>query len=141
MRRRRGFSLMEALMAATVLGVTVLAVISAVSAAQSVSWDGQKRILASIAADDLMIELITLPYEDVKSEDGRLEAVGEMESLDGAPYPDSFWAIGRSVTVEETVINEPGMDVAIKGLEVTITSFDEGADLATVEMFIPEPAE
>ena len=136
---RRGFTLLESMFAATVLGIIVLAVFAAVTSSQRISFEGQKRLLAAMAADDLMIELSTLPYHELRLRDGLSQAPGAMQTLDGAPYTDAFWAVGRRAAVTETTI-DAGMDVRVRGLRVVVTVEDDSAELATVEMFVPEPA-
>lgn len=138
-RSARAFTLLESLFAATVLGVVVIAVISAISTSQKISFEGQKRLLAAMAADDLMIELATLPYDSLKTKNGLEQEVGKIATLDGEPYPDSFWSIGRTVTVTEKLINQQDLQVKIKGLEVVVTAVDDHADLVRLEMFVPEP--
>ena len=140
-RQCRGFTLLESLFAATVLGVVVIAVISAISTAQKISFEGQKRLLAAMAADDLMIKLATLPYDTLKTKNGLEQGVGAMETLDGEPYPDSFWSVGRQVSVSEKLISQDDLQVKIKGLEVIVTAVDHSADLVRLEMFVPEPAQ
>lgn len=139
-RGSRGFTLLESLFAATVLGIVVIAVISAISTAQRISFEGQKRLLAAMAADDLMIELATLPYSTLKTKNGLTQAPGAMTTLDGEGYPESFWTIGRSVSVSEKVVTQNDLNVNIKGLEVVVTAVDDSADLVRLEMFVPEPA-
>lgn len=136
----RGFTLLESLVATTLIGIIVIAVISSVTAAQQVAFEGQKLILSSMAADDLMLEIITLPYEEIVLRDGLTQAPGAMVSLDGQAYPDTFWAIGRSVTVEQHTITDASLGVKIEGLRITVTAQDEFRALATLETFVAEPA-
>jgi prepilin-type N-terminal cleavage/methylation domain-containing protein len=140
-RRRRGFTLIESLVATALIGVIVIAVISSVSTAQSLAFEGQKMILASMAADDLMLELVTLPYDELKLKHNLTQAPGTITSLDGQVYPGTFWAIGRSAQVVEETITEPTLGVMVKGLRVTVTASDEFRSLATLETFIAEPAQ
>lgn len=135
-----GFTLIEALVASTVLGVVVLAVISGVSTAHSMSFEGQKRVLAAMAADDLLLELSTLPYADLLARDETEQPIGGMTTLDGEAYPDTFWAIGRSVAVVETIVTEEALGVSVRGALVTVTAQDEHGALVTLQAFIPEPA-
>lgn len=139
-RRRRGFTLLESLVATALIGVIVIAVISSVSTAQTLAFEGQKMILASMAADDLMLELVTLPYNDLKLKNNLSQAPGAMTSLDGQVYPSTFWAIGRSVQVVQEDITEPSLGVMVRGLRVTVRASDEFRILATLETFVPEPA-
>ena len=94
-RRLGGFTLLESLMAAALMSMVVLAVASGITTAQQVSYEGQKRILASMVADDLMLELSTVPYLFMQDYNGLSQSLGEMESLDGQVYPKTFRALGR----------------------------------------------
>ncbi len=127
-------------MAATVLGVVVLAVISAVTTAQRLSFEGQKRLLATMAADDFMIELTTVPYNQLKTMDDTVQDPGAMTTFDGAAYPGSFWAIGRRLEIEPETIEDADIGVSISGVRVTVTAFDSGSDLVNLTMFVPEPS-
>ncbi len=136
----RAFTLLESLVAASLIGVVVLAVVSGISAAHTVSFDGQKRILASMAADDLMLELGSLDYGVIWSYDGFDQPPGTMQSLDGEGYPFTFNALGRSVIVREVDVVEPEIGAIVRGMEITVTVRDATVDLLTVQTFISEPA-
>lgn len=141
LRVRRGFTLIEALVASALLGIVTLAVITAVASAQTLTFEGQKQILAVMAADDLMTELMTLPYADLKAKNGLDQPVGQMTTLGGTPYPSSCWAIGRSVQATEEIIPCDGLDVQIKGVRVIVSTRDEFRILASIVSFVPEPAQ
>ncbi len=140
-RTPRGFSLLEALFAAVVLGISVMAVISAITTAQQISFDGQKRVLAAIAADDYMIELATIPYTLLPFHDNTFHAIGQMTTLDATPYPNAFWPLSRSVTVTNATVEDDVFLTTIYGLQVVVTCDDEFHEYARVEMFIPDPAQ
>ncbi len=135
-----GFTLLESLVATTLISVIVIAVISAVMTAQKLSFEGQKLILASMAADDLMLELVTLPYSELQGKDGLTQAPGSITALDGGVYPPTYWAIGRVVSVKNKTITDPALGVMVQGLEVIVVAQDEFRPLATLETFVPEPA-
>ena len=139
-RRAGGFSLLESLIATTILGMLGLALASAMSTAQKLSFEGQQRLLASIAADDMLSELSTIEYASLDTYDGRSEPTGLMTTLDGAAYPDSFWSIGRNVTVAPETIYEETLEISIDGKMITVTTTDGEADLASYQLFVPEPA-
>lgn len=139
-RDRGAYTLLEALFASTILSIVVLAVISAMSAAQMHSFEGQKTILAAIAANNHLSELVTLDYADLRARDGQAEAVGGLVTVDGVTYPDPFWALGRSILVEETVQEIEELSTEITGLRVVVTVHDDARDLASIETFVPEPA-
>jgi len=137
---RRAFTLLEALFASTILSLVVLAVISALSAAQMQSFEGQKTILAAIAANNHLAELVTLDYADLRAKDGQVEVPGELMSIDGVAYPSPFWALGRDVLVVETVQTIAELSTEITGLRVVVRVNDDARVLAEIQTFVPEPA-
>lgn len=138
--RTRAFTLIEALVASALLGVIVLAVLSAVSASQRLGFEGQKQILAAIAADDLMGELVTLSYPEIKLKDGLNQPIGQIKTLDGHNYTTPYWPIGRKVIAKDKTISDAGLGTNIKGLQLIVESRDEFRTIVSVETFIPEPA-
>ena len=139
-RRGGGFTLLESLVAASLIGMVVLAVISGITAAQRVSFDGQQRILAALAADDLMLEITSLPYADLDAYDGLTQAPGALQSLDGAAYPGTFWSLGRDVSVVPVEAFEPALGVVVRGRQIEISVRDQTSELLSITSFIPEPA-
>jgi len=137
---RRAFSLVEALLASVLLSVIVLAVGAAISTGRDLSIEGQKRILSAMAADDLLSELAAQPYADLLDYDALDQPVGELATLTGEAYPDSFWMIGRSVEVVEQDAALGGSGVIVRGRSVGVSAYDENRVLVTLETFIPEPA-
>jgi prepilin-type N-terminal cleavage/methylation domain-containing protein len=136
---RHGFSLIEALIASAVLATVVLAVAAGMGASQGVAFDGQKRMLASIAANDLLSELSTVDYADLLNHHGLSQPVGELETLEGAPYPDTFWALGREVEVVHTTMTDGDLSAPVVGAMVTVRVVDSSAVLAEVGLFVAEP--
>ena len=113
---RRAFTLLEALFASVVMGISVLAVISAITTSQQIAFDGQKRVLASIAANDYMLELSTLPYNELPLHDKTFHDVGSMTTLDATPYPGAFWPLSRTVSVTNATIEDDVFHTSITGL-------------------------
>ena len=126
-------------MASAVLGLIMRAVATAIGTAQQMAFESQKRLLASIAADDLLSEISTLAYDDLPALHGRTVAVGSMRTLDREAYPDAFWPLGRSVSVTPETVSDPGTGASIDGLMVTVVCFDAYADLSTYQLFVPDP--
>ncbi|MCA9294790.1 MAG: prepilin-type N-terminal cleavage/methylation domain-containing protein [Phycisphaerales bacterium] len=137
----RGFTLAEALIASAVLAVIVVAVAASVSTAQKVAWESRKRMLATFAADGMLSELMTLGYYDLRDRDGQTDAIGSMETMDGVVYPKAFWALGRSVSVTDTSVTEPGSGTVVDGVDVRVAVYDEHKDLSVLTVFVAEPAE
>jgi len=135
----RGFTLLEGLFASATLAALVLGVAAAVSAAQSATMAGQKRIMAVMVADDLLSELRAEPYTTLDTYDGFEQPVGQLRTLDGQDYPASHRWLGRRAQVTLETITEPTLGVAVLGKRVRVTAFDAQRDLVTLEMFVPEP--
>ena len=139
-RLSRGFTLMEALMASGILLVIVVAVTSAITAGPQHAIEAQQRIAASIAAEELMGRLITLPYADLSAWNGYTEAVGGMTDMRSDPLPVSFDMVGRDVNVSTTIKTLGGLGVIVQGRTVTVRAFNtEGRVLVSLTRFIPEP--
>ena len=139
-RPARAFSLLEALVASAILAASVLAVISAMGAAQSIAFDGQKRVLAAMTANDLMGELHTLPYAELKTHEPINQPLGLLSSIDESAYPATFWALSRSATFTLTTKPAPVTGQTISGMDVIVSVRDSGAELCRLESFVPEPA-
>lgn len=135
----RAFTLIEALIATGILSMSVLALSSAVAAGQKSSIEGQKMVLASMAVSDLMSELMTVSYGQIKSHDGRTETPGQMRTLDGGFYPNTYWMIGRVVSATDQTVTEPGLGVTIRGVKVVVSATDGKRTLLSAEAFVPEP--
>lgn len=136
---RPGLTMLESLIATVILGVIVLAVAAALNASQKLAYEGQQRVLGVGVVDDMMIELMTVEYDDLPSWNGTRQEVGEMETMDGVPYTPAYASIGRTVTVLPEHVTEPGLGVTVAGLMVTVSADDGGHTLAEVSMFVPEP--
>ncbi|MEM1424830.1 MAG: hypothetical protein AAGH64_12620, partial [Planctomycetota bacterium] len=138
-RARGGFTLAEAAMASAVLGLIMVAVATSIGTAQQMAFESQKRLLASIAADDLLSEISTLAYDDLPALDGGRDDVGAMRTHDGAPYPDEFWALGRRVEVVSETVEDGASGAIVEGVIVTVSCFDEWTDLASYQLFVADP--
>lgn len=142
-RVRAGFTLLEAVIGVAILSLSVLALSQAVGAVQMQSIESQKQVLGVMAADDLLSEISSLPYAALKPMDGRNEPVGQMQTVDGAAYPSTYFALGRRVSVADatiTVGTGGTSTVIVKGVKVTVTAFDAARDVANAELFVSEPA-
>ncbi len=139
-RRSGGFSLIESLIAVTILGTVVLAVSVAVTTAQQVAFEGQKRMLAAIAADDILNELVTLDYAVLPTWDGTIQGMGEMTTIDGEAYPEAYWAVGREISVTDEDVYDEGLEVTVRGRRIVVAVTDEFGVIGTVETWVAEPS-
>jgi hypothetical protein len=137
---RRAFTLLEALMASGILLGIVVAVTSAITAGQQHAYEAHRRIAATLATEELMGRLITIPYDDLTGWNGHTEAVGAMTDMTGQPMPESFEMVGRSVQVATSLENFEDLGVIVRGRTVQVRAFgSEGRTLAQLTRFIPEP--
>jgi hypothetical protein len=138
---RRGFTVLESLMAAGILLVAVIAVSAAVTAGQHHAHEAQLRIAGTIAAEELMARLSTIPYENLMQDWNEFHEVpGEMRTQQDVIYPIAFNRIGRHVVIGETTHTLPSPSVTVVGLMVQVNAVDDrGETLVTLRRFIPEP--
>lgn len=141
-RRRRGFTLLEALMACGILLAVVVSVTTAITAGQQQSYEAQQRIVGTLAAEELLGRLIIKEYDALPAFHGYTENVGGTLDMNGQPMPELFDTVGRDVQVVDALCELEGVDVKVRGREVSVRAFDStGRTLAEVETFVPEPAE
>lgn len=138
--QRDGFTLLESLIASAVLSLIVLAVGAAVTAGQQASFEARNSVLGAMAGDDLLADLSAIEYAQLGAYDEFTQPVGGIATLAGRPYPNSYDALGRSVTVDEVVLEEPETGARVKGRRIVVTVFDSRRVVASVETFRPEPA-
>lgn len=136
----RGFTLIEALIASSILLGIVTAVTAAVVAGQQQAFEAQQRIAAALAADALMARLAALPYTDLPKWNGHHEPAGDMIDERGDAMPPAFDGVGREATIINTFRSFNPPDVNIRGVTIRVRAFDSvGNTLVTLERFVPEP--
>lgn len=140
-RHRRAFTLLEALMAAGILLVIVVAVTSAITAGQQHAQEAQLRIASTLAAEELIGRLSTKSYDELPSWHGHNEPCGTMTDGSGGTFPSTFNGVGRSVTVVQSLESVPGTGVQVLGRTVRVRAFDTlNRTLAELQCFVPQPA-
>ncbi len=138
--RRRGFTLMESLMASAILFVVVFSVTSAITAGQQNAYEAHQRIAGTLAAGEMMDRLATIDYAHLLAEDGHREEVGTMTDAAGKAMPDTFRMVGRETHVELVLASVDPLDVRVRGLMIQVRSFNaEDRTLADLQRFVPEP--
>lgn len=138
--RRRGFTLLEAIIASTILLGIVTAVTGAIVAGQQNSLAARERIAATFAAEALMGRILSANYDQIAGWHGHREEPGEMLDETNQPMPPSFGTIGRTVEVETTLNAVEPLGVYIRGRTVTVRAFNATGDvLVELNRFIVEP--
>ena len=138
--RRTGFTLLESMIAASLLLVIVVAVMSAITSGQQHAYEAHVRVAGVLAAEDLMSRVAADNYNDIPDWNSHQEDAGAMVDADGVAMPDMFIMIGRRVTVTTSITTLPN-GVKVRGRNVQVEAFDlTNRVVATVRRFIPEPA-
>lgn len=140
-RRRRAFTLLEALYAAAILSIMSLATIQSVTAGQQQALAAQNQLLAVLVADSTMNEVAVTPYDRLPLLHNAIDEVGSLKTLGGADYPATASGLGRGITVQADTVTFADPPVVIAGYTVTVSVFDARRNLVQVSRFFPEPAE
>lgn len=154
-------TIVEAVMATVILAFAVTAVAAALMAGAQQSYEAVDTRLANEAAQALMEEILTLPYEDpqgastpgpeagestrsaydnVDDYHGFAESAGALIDATGTAYPAEYAALSRSVTVTVTSLQPAGFGSPISGLTITVSVQLGPRTLAQVVRFVAAPA-
>ena len=154
--RRSGLTIIECLLAVTILGFSVLVVSYTLVAAEANARAGDSLTRSARLAHDLIEEMISRPYEDPDGESGELdrpdfddigdydgyeESPGQVKDATGAPYDAASQVFARSVTVTPTVQAITGLEATFEGMLVTVTIREPGKGQSQFTRFIPKPTE
>ena len=138
---RKGFALIEAMIAIGILTVAVTAVTSAIIAGQQQSIAAREKIVGTVAAESLMSQITAVDWDQLDFFNGFEETVGTITDPTGMIIEGDFKRIGRIATVQAAEVFIDPLEIYIVGKNVTVTSFDqEGNALSVIERFIPEPS-
>ncbi len=162
-RGQRGFTLLEALFAATVLAFVVAALSQSIVIGQMQTYDAMHSGRAVALAEAMMEEVLTLPYhdpgggvtlgpdsgettrqdfDDVDDYHGYEEEAGALTDAEGNLYADLYQRFNRRVSVVADHVDVAAFGASQPGLTITVT-VQEGDDGRqwTVSRFVPEPHE
>ena len=119
----QGFTLIEALLAMTILAAAAAGILLPFASGASVQVEGARRTLAAGLASDLMEEIVATDYASILTWHGYTEAQGQVKDIASDPasptfLPGAIYAnYSRQATCQQVL---PGMvmatvDVAYKG--------------------------
>ena len=129
---------MEAVLAAALLVMAVMAVFSALGSGTAHAEESANRIAATMAAESLLTRVTLSRGEELDAWDGRNEPLQGLADLHGRPLPPSQQAVSRSVRVSSEPRRLPGL-VEIPGRLVVVDARN-AADrvLASISVWIPD---
>ncbi len=153
-RSQSAFTLIECLVAVTILACSVMAMTTAVTSAQSQMQQLRHTQQAMMLANELMERVNALPYDDpngimtpgpdggvINNMDdyhGFTQQPGQLRNPAGTLYPSEFQAFGRVVSAQYGTATLGGLGT-ISCLNVTVTVWDSHAAQWKVTACIPEP--
>lgn len=111
-------------MASAILAGAVVTVIFAITAGQQHAYQAKEQIAASLAAEEVLGEILSKPYQDIASSGGFTVANGLPVLISAAPDSDKLFS---------------GINVRIQGTVVTlqVLTADGSKTLTEVTHFVP----
>ncbi|MAJ47755.1 MAG: hypothetical protein CBC35_10900 [Planctomycetes bacterium TMED75] len=138
-RSRRGFSLIESVLALSILAITFTAIASAIGAGSSSAMEERDQVTATLATEELLAEILAEEWDQLSSWNGFEEAPGESFAPDGGRYPSRSRIWRSAVVLEHTLQIEPA-GKQLEGRIVRITTRNtDGRVLVAVDRFVPRP--
>lgn len=135
-RSRRGLTLIESVIAAAILSLSITAVFGALSAGTAHVEAGADDLAATVAAEDLMSRLLASTDRDPTAWNGHREEAGDLVDGDGVPLLGGIERVGRAVEVVPAR-RRLGDGPAIDGWTIHIRTFDAGGrDLGTLTRWV-----
>ncbi len=136
-KTRRAFSLIEAILATTILGIAAAGVLLPFSSGAIVRAEGLHRTLGVKLASDLMEKVVNTPFDQVLTSYNYTEAQGEVKNAAGVVFTDTAYA-KYSREVEATVVYVPQDSAAAvtNFIRVTVTVCCDGGPVASVTRLI-----
>ena|SRR5687768_6883664 len=160
MRRNRGLTIVECLVAMTILSVVVLVTCHTLAAGHEHVHYGDRRSTAVRIGRDLLEEITARPYrdlatpthfgpetgetmrtdfDDVDDYHGYAEALGALTDFAASAYPAHDQAFSRNVAVTAATTNVPDLGRSFSGLSVVVTVQARNGEQWQFSRFIPEP--
>ena len=158
MPARQGFSLIEAMIASTILAATVTAVTLPFTAGAQNEQDSARTTLAVALAEELMEEILSKPFDDpaggqtpgpeagetsrslydnIDDYHGYTEAAGQIKDANGASCTDPLaTGLSRSATVEYVYLAGQSTAQAASVVRVTVTVSYKGQTVSTLQRLV-----
>jgi prepilin-type N-terminal cleavage/methylation domain-containing protein len=153
LRAPRGFTAVEALVAATILAILTSAVSGALMAGRAQSQLARDTLSASFLAQSLMDEIMRLPFNGPLGYDtlgpsgndtratfnnvgeycGYIDGPGAITDFAGNPYPDAYNNFVRTVSMTAVSTAPAGWNRTLTGLLVTVSVSKDGVELVKLQ--------
>ncbi len=136
---RRGFSLLEAVIAMVILAMTFTTIASAIGAGSGSARETRNQVMATLAAEELLAELLCEGWDRLPEWNGYRETAGESRAPDGRIEKDRAELLRVVEVLDETRHLEPiGIDIAGRLVRIHVED-RTSRTIITLERFIPTP--
>ena len=137
-KKRKGFSLAEAMLAVVVLGVAAAGVLLPYTSGAKVRAEGLRRTLGAKLANDLMEQIVKTPFENIVSAyDGYSEAQGQVKDVSGTVFTDSNYdSFSRNASCEYVYVPQEGGDKEPEFIRATVRVYYNGAEMVIISRLI-----
>jgi len=136
-KKRKGFSLAEAMMATVVLGIAAAGVLLPFTTGAKVRSEGTRLTLAAKVAGDLMEEVVNTPFGQIIANYNYSEAEGQIKDASGVVFGDSNYSrFSREVSSELIYVAQQDGTKAPNFIKVTVRVYYDGVETAIINRLI-----
>ena len=137
-RKRKGFSLAEAMMATVVLGIAAAGVLLPFTAGAAARAEGGRRTLASRLAAELVEQIIQTDFDQIiPGYDGYVEAQGHVKDADGAEFTDSRYAkFSKSASCEYVYMPQESGAASPRFILITVSVHYNGNEMVRAKRLV-----
>ena len=137
-KNRKGFTLIEAMIAAVVLGIAAAGVLLPFTSGAAIRAEGAHRTLAAKLAGDLMEGIVKTPFEQIiAAYDGYAEPQGQVKDASGIVFTDSNYAnFSRDVSCEYFNVLQESMNGELKFIRVIVRVYYRGGEIVTISRLV-----
>ncbi|MHC4070881.1 MAG: type IV pilus modification PilV family protein [Planctomycetota bacterium] len=135
---KRGFTLVEAMMAVVVLGIAAAGVLLPFTSGAKVRTEGIRRTLGARLAGDLMEKIVNTPFDQiVAAYDGYSESEGQVKDAAGTVFTDSNYAgFSRNASCGYVNVPQESGAGALNYIRATVYMYYDGREIATVNRLV-----
>ena len=143
-RKRKGFSLAEAMMATVVLGIAAAGVLLPFTAGAAARAEGNRRTLASMLAADLVEQIISTGFDRIDANIvadyyGYSEAQGHITDAGGVEFIDSKYAnFSRTASWDYKFMPEASDATSARFILVTVKVYYNGKEIVKVDRLVSQ---
>jgi len=137
-KNRKGFTLVEAMMATVVLGIAAAGVLLPFTSGAALRAEGTYRTLAARLAGDLMEQIVNTPFDQIiASYDGYAELQGQVKDTSGTVFTDSIYAdFSRDVSCEYVYMPQESGDGDPVFIRIIVRVYYRGEETLTISRLV-----